>query len=86
MTAQPLSLETLDIIGPDHYQRGGYPHAEWATDDGRPAPARPSGAAVIGALLGLEMMRRIDPSAIDDRTAVDTLRGAIAAPSHQETH
>ena len=60
--------------------------AEWAADEGRPAPARPRGAALIGALLGLEMMRRIDPSTIDDRTAVDTLRGAIAAPSHQETH
>jgi len=55
--------------------------AEWAADDGRPPPARPTGAAVIGVLLGLEMMRRIDPSAIDDRTAVATLRGAIAAPS-----
>jgi AcrR family transcriptional regulator len=60
--------------------------AEWAADDGRAAPPRPTGAAVIGTLLGLEMMRRIDPSAIDDRTAVDTLRGAIAAPSHQESH
>ena len=60
--------------------------AEWAADDGRAAPTRPTGAAVIGTLLGLEMMRRIDPSAIDDRTAVDTLRGAIAAPSHQESH
>jgi AcrR family transcriptional regulator len=60
--------------------------AEWAAEDGRPAPVRATGAAVVGTLLGLEMMRRIDPSAIDDRTAVDTLRGAIAAPSHQETH
>jgi len=60
--------------------------AEWAADDGRPAPAHPTGAAVIGALLGLEMMRRIDSSAIDDRTAVATLRGAIAAPSLQETN
>ena len=59
--------------------------AEWAAEEGRPAPARPVGAALIGALLGLEMMRRIDPSAIDDRTAVDTLRGAIAAPVLQET-
>ncbi len=25
-----LSLDTIDIIGPDHYQRNGYPHAEWA--------------------------------------------------------
>ena len=58
--------------------------AEWAADDGRPAPAAPVGAALIGALLGLEMMRRVDPSTIDDRTAVATLRGAIGAPSHQE--
>ena len=60
--------------------------AEWSIDDGRPAPPRPVGAAVVGVLLGLEMMRRIDPSAIDDRTAVATLRGAIAAPSLQETN
>ena len=61
--------------------------AEWAEDDGRPAPSRPTGAAVIGVLLGLEMMRRIDPTAIDDRTAVATLRGAMGAPlpHHQET-
>ncbi len=25
-----LSLDTIDIIGPDHYQQNGYPHAEWA--------------------------------------------------------
>jgi AcrR family transcriptional regulator len=54
---------------------------EWAVDDGRPAPAQPTGPAVIGVLLGLEMMRRIDPSAIDDRTAVAALRGAIGAPA-----
>jgi AcrR family transcriptional regulator len=60
--------------------------AEWSSDDGRPAPARPTGAAVIGVLLGLEMMRRVDPSAIDDRTAVAALRGAIAAPLLQETN
>ncbi len=60
--------------------------AEWTQEEGRPAPANPTGAAVIGVLIGLEMMRRIDPSAIDDRTAVATLRGAIGAPSlHQET-
>jgi len=63
--------------------------AEWSVDDGRPAPARPVGAAVIGVLLGLEMMRHIDPTAIDDRTALATLRGAIAAPTEpllQETN
>ncbi len=25
-----LSLDTVDIVGPDHYARNGYPHAEWA--------------------------------------------------------
>ena len=25
-----LSLDTFDIIGPDHYAGNGYPHAEWA--------------------------------------------------------
>jgi cytochrome P450 len=25
-----LSLDSVDIIGPDHYQANGYPHAEWA--------------------------------------------------------
>ena len=44
----------------------------------------PVGAALVGLLLGLEMMRRIDPTAIDDRTAVATLRAAVGAPSHQE--
>jgi len=24
-----FDLKTIDIIGPDHYQRNGYPHAEW---------------------------------------------------------
>src|SRR5688572_14414935 len=53
--------------------------AEWSIDDHRTTPDRPVGAAVVGALIGLEMMRRIDPSAIDDRTAVATLRGAVGA-------
>lgn len=57
---------------------------EWAGDEGRPEPDRRVGAAVVGTLLGLEMMRRIDPTAIDDRTAVATLRGAVAAPLPEE--
>jgi AcrR family transcriptional regulator len=59
--------------------------AEWAAEEGRPPPAHRTGAAVIGVLLGLEMMRRIDPSAIDDRTAVATLRAAAGAPVPQES-
>jgi AcrR family transcriptional regulator len=36
------------------------------------------GAAVIGLLFGLEMMRRIDPEAITDDLAIDALRGVVA--------
>ncbi|HEY6300560.1 MAG TPA: hypothetical protein VIW95_13050, partial [Candidatus Binatus sp.] len=28
-TEQALSLESLNIIGPDHYAKNGYPHREW---------------------------------------------------------
>jgi len=53
----------------------------WAAEEGIDPPPAPSGAAVIGVLLGLEMMRRLDPSAIDDATAVAALRGAVTAPA-----
>ncbi len=36
------------------------------------------GPAVIGLLLGLEMMRRIDPEAVTDELAIDALRGVVA--------
>ncbi len=29
MQAQALSVDTLDIITPDHYAKNGYPHREW---------------------------------------------------------
>ena len=50
---------------------------EWAREQGRPEPTRPAGPAIIGALLGLEMMRRLDPTAIDTSTAVSVLLGAV---------
>jgi hypothetical protein len=53
--------------------------AEWAEEEDRPAPPGAAGAAMIGVLLGLEMMRRIDPDAIDTETAVAALRGAVGA-------
>lgn len=44
------------------------------------APLGPRvGPAVIGLLLGLEMMRRIDPGAVTDDMAVAALRGVVAA-------
>jgi AcrR family transcriptional regulator len=57
--------------------------AEWAEEEGRPAPDRPAGPAIIGALLGLEMMRRLDPAAVDTTTAVSVLLGAVGA-THRE--
>jgi hypothetical protein len=47
--------------------------ARWEGAD--PVPG--SGAAVTGALLGLAMMRRVDPTAIDDAMAVAVLRSAV---------
>jgi AcrR family transcriptional regulator len=54
--------------------------AAWAGVDA--AWARPDatvGPAVIGLLLGLEMMRRIDPGAVNDELAVSALRGVVTA-------
>ena len=28
-SASEFSLDTIEIVSPDHYQRNGYPHAEW---------------------------------------------------------
>jgi len=30
LPAHEFALDTIDIISPDHYQKNGYPHAEWA--------------------------------------------------------
>ena len=56
---------------------------EWAAGVGEPAPPPTAGAAVIGVLLGLEMMRRLDPAAIDTATAVAALRGAVLTRTTQ---
>jgi AcrR family transcriptional regulator len=47
--------------------------AQW--EGAEPEPG--SGAAVVGALLGLAMMRRVDPAAVDDTIAVAVLRSAL---------
>lgn len=50
--------------------------AEW--DDGRPGDAgRRVGPALVGLLLGLEMMRRVDPDALTDEMAIAALRGVV---------
>ena len=53
--------------------------AAWDGIDSAWAPDGPSvGPAVIGSLLGLEMMRRIDPAAVSDELAVAALCGVVA--------
>ncbi len=39
------------------------------------------GPALIGMLLGLEMMRRVDPDAVTDDMAIAALRGVVTATS-----
>ncbi|MGQ0830599.1 MAG: hypothetical protein ACT4OV_02870, partial [Microthrixaceae bacterium] len=38
-----------------------------------------TGPALIGTLLGLEMMRRVDPDAVTDEMAIAAMRGVVAA-------
>ncbi|HUS61702.1 MAG TPA: helix-turn-helix domain-containing protein [Acidimicrobiales bacterium] len=47
--------------------------ADWNGDASRVGPA------LIGLLLGLEMMRRVDPDALTDEMAIAALRGVVAA-------
>lgn len=71
--------------------------ADWLDEDHPDAPdadpangARESiGPAVIGLLMGLEMMRRIDPSAVSDDLALRALRGVVLIsrqPRTREVH
>lgn len=54
--------------------------AEW-DDRAGPSPAAGSGVgpAVIGLLMGLEMMRRVDPAAVPDEVAIAALSGVVAS-------
>jgi AcrR family transcriptional regulator len=57
--------------------------AGWEADltdaTGRGDRALRVGPAVIGLLLGLEMMRRVDPSAVTDEMALAALRGGVVS-------
>lgn len=57
--------------------------AGWEADltdaTGRGDRALRVGPAVIGLLLGLEMMRRVDPSAVTDEMALAALRGVVVS-------
>ena len=48
-------------------------------DDTGVDPATRVGPALIGLLLGLEMMRRVDPGAVTDDMAIAALRGVVTA-------
>ena len=57
---------------------------ESAAEEWLGAPAAPgTGATVIGLLFGLEMMRRIDGSAVDEAVAVAALRGALTGTQEE---
>jgi AcrR family transcriptional regulator len=45
-----------------------------------------AGAALIGVLFGLEMMRRIDPDAVPDELAIGALRGVVAGTTRGALH
>ena len=49
---------------------------------GGPADREGVGPAVIGVLLGLELMRRVDPATVTDELAVAALVGVVAGPPH----
>jgi AcrR family transcriptional regulator len=53
-----------------------------AGEPGLDRDAADVGPAVIGLLLGLEMMRRVDPSTVTDELAVAALRGVVQSVSH----
>jgi AcrR family transcriptional regulator len=50
--------------------------ADWR--DGAGAGSGGVGPALIGLLLGLEMMRRVDPDAVTDEVAIAAMRGVVA--------
>jgi AcrR family transcriptional regulator len=54
--------------------------AEWVDDD-----AAGVGPALIGLLLGLEMMRRVDPDAVTDELAIAALTGVVRAETGATT-
>ena len=54
--------------------------ADWLAVDVADGPG--AGAALIGTLLGLEMMHRLDPSAVTDDLAVAALRGVVTSLPH----
>ena len=61
-----------------------------ADQSGDTSPSGPAerdgvGPAVIGVLLGLELMRRVDPAAVTDELAVAALVGVVAGTTRDQT-
>lgn len=79
------SYATRDAAARDHLARryraawAGVDESlrQWADEQGVEPPPATAAPAVIGVLLGLEMMRRLDAESIDTATAVAALRGAV---------
>ena len=54
---------------------------EAAADEWIARRHRTSAPPLIGLLLGLEMMRRVDPDAVTDDLAIAALRGVVVSAS-----
>jgi AcrR family transcriptional regulator len=55
--------------------------ADWDLDDTDVGPR--VGPALIGLLLGLEMMRRVDPDALTDEVAIAALQGVVTSATRR---
>ena len=59
--------------------------AGWhGVDEAFASGSRPIGPALIATLLGLDMMRRLDPDAVTDDLAIAALCGVVSSPSRKE--
>jgi len=59
--------------------RAAWDGVDEAVADWSEAAGAPVGPAVIGLLVGLEMMRRVEPSAVSDEMAIAALRGVVTS-------
>ena len=66
--------------------RGAWRGIVALADQSADAPSEREGVgpAVIGVLLGLELMRRVDPATVTDELAVAALVGVVAGTTHDQ--
>jgi len=67
--------------GPSERETGPSGPSERETGPRGPSEREGVGPAVIGVLLGLELMRRVDPTTVTDELAVAALVGVVAGPT-----